>query len=376
AIADQAAKYLHMSGTDFYYNPMVDLARRLDETSPGSTPKKVFFGNSGAEAIEGALKLARHYTKRQTIISFYRSFHGRTYGAMSVCASKAIHRRHFSPMMASVQHGHYPYPLRPFFGHRNPEDEAAACLEFINDHLFKMLVKPDEVAGIIVEPIQGEGGYVVPPANWLPGLRQLCDEHGIMLIADEVQAGVGRTGEMWACQHDGIEPDIIASAKGLASGMPLSAIIAKAEIMNWEPGTHATTFGGNPVCCAAAIETIDLIEGGLKQQAARMGQVLMSGLQGLVDKYDCLAEVRGRGLMVGLEVVKPGTAGTKGADYPGDKDGDGRNWLVDQCFEHGLLLLGCGENTIRFSPPLVVSEAQVHKAVEILETVVRQYKGG
>lgn len=364
AIQEQAARFLHMSGTDFYYENMVELARRLDESAPGETPKKVFFCNSGAEAIEGALKLARHHTGRPNIISFYRSFHGRTYGAMSVTASKAVQRGHFAPLLGNIFHAHYPYSYRPFFGNTNPEDEAEACLEFIKSHLFQMVTQPSEVAAILVEPIQGEGGYVVPPKNWLPGLRKLCDAHGIVLIVDEVQAGIGRTGKMWATEYDGIEPDIITSAKGLASGMPLGAIIAKSNVMTWKPGAHATTFGGNPVACAAALATLDAVENGLMQNAAQQGQLLMARLSELVKQYDQLGEVRGRGLMVGLEIVqsKSGKA----------KDGALRDLLVDKCFEKGLLILGCGENTIRFSPPLVIDADDVETAVSIFEAVLKE----
>lgn len=364
AIQEQAARFLHMSGTDFYYDTMADIAQRLDELSPGTSPKKVFLCNSGTEAIEGALKLARFHTGRPNIISFYRSFHGRTFGSMSVSASKSVQKSHFAPLLAHVHHAHYPYSYRPFFQQATPEAEAQACLQFIEDYLFKMVVQPDDVAAILVEPIQGEGGYVVPPANWLPGLRKLCDTHGIMLIVDEVQAGIGRTGKMWGCEHDGIEPDIITSAKGLASGLPLGAFIAKASVMNWKPGAHATTFGGNPVACAAALTTLDLVVNGLQQNAAQQGQLLMSRLNQLVDKSDCLGEVRGRGLMVGLEVIKS-KAGR-------EKNGALRDKLVDRCFEKGLLLLGCGENTIRFSPPLMVDAEDIETAVSILEAALTE----
>ncbi len=364
AIQEQAAQFLHMSGTDFYYQNMVDLAQRLDELSPGNTPKRVFFGNSGTEAVEGALKLARYATGRSQIISFYRSFHGRTYGAMSVTASKSVQRKHFAPFVPSVSHAHYPFSYRPFFGNLKPEDEGAACLDFINNYLFKMVVPSDEVAAILVEPIQGEGGYVVPPKNWLPGLRELCDQNGIMLIVDEVQSGVGRTGKMWACEYDGIEPDIMTSAKGIASGLPLGAIIAKNNVMTWEPGCHATTFGGNPVSCAAALVTLDLVENGLMQNSAQQGQHLMNRLNELVQKSDRLGEVRGRGLMVGLEIIQSKTSKAK--------DKALRDLLVDKCFEKGLLILGCGENSIRFSPPLVVDAEDIDTAVSIFEAVLKE----
>lgn len=364
AVQEQATRFLHMSGTDFYYQNMAELAERLDQLSAGDTPKKVFFGNSGAEAIEGALKLARFYTGRPYILSFYRSFHGRTYGAMSVTASKAVQRTHFSPLMGNVIHAHYPYAYRPFFGGTTPEDEAEACLDFIRNYLFKMVADPSEVAAILVEPLQGEGGYVVPPKNWLPGLRELCDKHGILMIADEVQSGVGRTGKMWACNYDEVEPDIMTSAKGLASGLPLGAIIAKSHVMTWKPGAHATTFGGNPVSCAAALATLDLVENGLMQNAAQQGQLLMARLSELLKTTDCLGDVRGRGLMVGLEIID--SKATKG------KNAALRDKLVDACFEKGLLLLGCGENTIRFCPPLVIDAEDVETAVTIFESVLKE----
>lgn len=362
-IQDQAAQFIHMSGTDFYYQSMADLARELDRLSAGKTPKKVFLANSGAEANEGAIKLARHYTGRPTIISFYRAFHGRTYGAMSLSASKSIQRSHFSPLLGNIVHAHYPYAYRPFFGNADPIAEAQACLDFIQDYIFKMVAQPNDVAAIIVEPIQGEGGYIVPPANWLPGLRKICDEHGIMLIIDEVQAGNGRTGKLWACEHDGVEPDIMTTAKGLASGLPLGAIIAKADVMKWPPGAHATTFGGNPVACAAALTTLNLLENGLIQNAQVQGEALQNGLHALVKKYDCLGEVRGRGLMVGLEVI------TDKASQ--GKNGALRDKIVDHCFEKGLLILGCGENSVRFSPPLVIDGEDVQTAVEILDQVIQ-----
>jgi len=362
AVEEQAQKFLHMSGTDFYYENMAALAETLDRVSAGSSPKKVFLCNSGTEAIEGALKLARYHTRRHGVISFYRSFHGRTYGSMSVSASKIPHRARMAPTLPGVFNAHYPYPYRPFFGQTTPEAEAEACLEFIKTHLFKHVVCPSEVAAIILEPVQGEGGYVVPPANWLPGLRKLCDEHGILLILDEVQSGIGRTGKMWAADHFNVEPDILCSAKGLASGLPLGAIIAKADVMTWPPGAHATTFGGNPVSCAAALATLELIENSLMKNADVQGQLLMHKLQGLVDRYDCLGEVRGLGLMVGLEVIESKASRNKAHDL--------RDQIVDACFEKGLLLLGCGDNTIRFSPSLIIDSQDVETAVSILEEVL------
>ncbi len=365
AIQDQAEKFIHMSGTDFYYQGMVDLAERLAGSTPGSPDKKVFLCNSGAEAVEGALKLARYHTGRPGIISFYRSFHGRTYGAMSVTASKSIQRKRMAPLVPGIFNTYYPDHYRYPLG-TTPEETATACLKFIEEFLFKMTVRPDEVAAFIVEPIQGEGGYVVPPDNFLPGLQKLAQEHGILIIADEVQAGMGRSGKMWASQHfGGFEPDIITSAKGIASGMPLGAIIAKSHVMDWEPGVHATTFGGNPVCCAAALKTMDLLEGGLVENARIQGEYLMKQLRALQDRYPVIGDIRGKGLMVGVELVKDRVTKEKAVEL--------RNTLVDACFYEGLLILGCGENSIRFSPPLVINEAQTDKAVAIFESALKKH---
>ncbi len=364
AIHEQSSQFLHMSGTDFYYQTMVDLAEKLAHNTPGSSDKKVFFGNSGAEAVEGALKLARYNTKRQKIISFFRSFHGRTFGAMSVTASKSIQKKDFAPLVPGILHAHYPYFYRDMFGSSSEAECAERCLNYIKDHIFKMVVKPDEVAAFIFEPIQGEGGYVVPPKEFVLGLQALAKEHGILIIADEVQAGFGRTGKMWASQYyDGFEPDIITSAKGIASGLPLGAIIAKSSVMNWEPGTHATTFGGNPVACAASLKTLELLEGGLMQNALTQGERLTKRLTEMQSRHEQIGDVRGRGLMIGAEIIK--SAACK------EKDADLRNRIVDACYYEGLVILGCGENSIRFSPPLVICEEQVDKACDIFERVLK-----
>ncbi len=351
----QAEQFLHMSGTDFYYTVMADLAERLAQGVPGEN--RVFFGNSGAEANEGAIKLARYSTGREKIIAFYRSFHGRTMGALSLGASKVVQRRKFSPMLPGVFHAHYPYPYRDLFGTDTPEACADRCLDYIKNVLFKYTVPPEEVAAFILEPIQGEGGYIVPPARFLHGLRELADQHGILIIMDEVQAGIGRTGKLWAYEHfDGFVPDMVTSAKGLASGLPLGAVIARKHLMQWQPGAHASTFGGNPVSCAAALTTLDLVENGLMQNAAKQGETLMAALRALDSPV--IGDVRGLGLMVGVEIVKDKTTREPNPDL--------RNALVDACFYQGLLVLGCGESTIRLCPPLVICEEQVHKAVDIL----------
>jgi 4-aminobutyrate aminotransferase len=364
AIREQSEKFLHMSGTDFYYTVMAELAEKLAHSTPGSPDKKVFFGNSGTEANEAALKLARYHTGRKNFISFYRSFHGRTFGSMSVSASKSVQKSRFSPLMPGCYYAHYPYFYRDIFGSDSPDACAEACLNYIRDYLFKMLVPADEVAAFIVEPLQGEGGYILPPSAFILGLQDLARQHGILIIADEVQSGMGRTGEMWASQlHPGFEPDIITSAKGLASGLPLGACIAKSEIMNWEPGTHATTFGGNPVSCASALKTFELLETGLLENVRKQGRYLKARLAELLPKYDVLGEIRGEGLMLGIEIVESKASRTQAPDL--------RNQIVDECYYHGLLILGCGENSIRFSPPLVICEEQTDCAVGIFETVLQ-----
>lgn len=362
-IQEQAGKFLHMSGTDFYYTVMAELAEKLATSTPGSPDKKVFFGNSGTEANEAALKLARYHTGRKSYISFYRSFHGRTFGSMSVSASKSVQRSQFSPLVPGVYNAHYPYFYRDLFQSETPDACAEACLKYIEDYLFKMVVPAEEVAAIIVEPVQGEGGYIVPPASFLLGLQKLARQHGILIIADEVQAGMGRTGKMWASQLcEGFEPDIITSAKGLASGLPLGACITKSSVMNWPPGTHATTFGGNPVSCAAALKTFELLENGLLENSRTQGAYLKAGLAKLMDKYDVIGDLRGEGLMLGLEIVESKACRTKAPAL--------RDQLVDDAFYEGLLILGCGENSIRFSPPLVISQEQTDCALEIMDRIL------
>jgi 4-aminobutyrate aminotransferase len=371
-IQEQAAKFLHMSGTDFYYRVMSDLAEKLAELSPGDNEKRVFFGNSGAEAVEGAIKLARYYTGRKKLISFFGAFHGRTMGALSLCASKSLQKSRFAPLVPDVMHAHYPNSYRcPFNGGDHvcdPVECGEAALDYIKEYLFKMTVMPDEVAAFIVEPIQGEGGYIVPPANFLLGLQELAHQHGILIIADEVQAGVGRTGKMWASQlFEGFDPDILCSAKGLASGLPLGAVIAKRHIMSWPPGTHASTFGGNPVSCAAALKTLDLVENGLRQNATQVGNSIKARLAQLDAKYDVIGQVRGEGLMIGVEMVKSKASREKHPDL--------RDRIVDDCFEQGLLILGCGQNSIRFSPPLVIQEEHAQVAMDIFDKAIARQMG-
>lgn len=369
AITQQAQQFIHMSGTDFYYAGMADLAERLVKNTPGSPDKKVFFANSGAEANEGALKLARYATGRQNIISFFRSFHGRTFGAMSVTASKSLQRKGFSPLLPGVFHTYYPYHYRAPFG-PDPAVTGKKCLEFIEEFLFKFTCRPDEVAAFIVEPIQGEGGYIVPPDGFLQGLQALARQHGILIIADEVQAGMGRSGKLWASQHfDGFEPDIMTSAKGIASGLPLGAIIARSDVMTWEPGTHATTFGGNPVACASALATLDVLEhDGALANSAEQGAYMLSKLAEFQQQSPVVGDVRGRGLMIGIELVTDKASKGKAVEL--------RNHVVDRCFEKGLLVLGCGECSIRLSPPLIVSREQCDIALGILTATITECVAG
>jgi 4-aminobutyrate aminotransferase len=357
AIQDQAAKLIHMSGTDFYYEPQIDLAQRLAESAPGDSPKRVFYTNSGAEALEAALKLARWHTGRSRAVAFLGAFHGRTYGAMSLSGSKLVHRRGFSPLVPDIHHVAYP---------RGPEGRTDPhygrhCVEHIEEHLFKRVAPPEEVAAVFVEPIQGEGGYHVPPPDFLPALRDLCDRHGILLVADEVQSGMGRTGKLFAVEHWGVEPDIICLAKGIASGMPLGAMIAREAVMDWPSGSHASTFGGNPVSCRAALATLELLQGGYITNAAQRGEQLRQGLLKLQRLHPEVGDVRGLGLMVAMDLVKEDRR---------TPDPALRDEIVRTAFQNGLLLLGCGESAARFSPPLCISAEQVETALHILNGVL------
>jgi 4-aminobutyrate aminotransferase len=361
AIVEQAQKFLHMSGTDFYYEPQVRLAEEMAAIVPidgGRGDVRSFFGNSGAEAIEAAIKLARYVTKRFNIIAFLGSFHGRTLGALATTASKPVQRRGFGPMMPGVYHAPYANCYRCPVG-RAPETCAAECLTYIEDQILVHLVSPDEVAAVLVEPIQGEGGYIVPPAQFLQRLRELTSRHGMLLIADEVQSGMGRTGRMFACEHAGVEVDIVAVAKGIASGLPLGVTSARAELMTWPPGAHASTFGGNPVSCAAALETIRVIKDGLVRNAEVVGDYLIGRLRALMDKHPIIGDVRGQGLMIGVELVRDRRTKER-ADTE-------RNRLVQEMFRRGVLILGAGRNAVRFAPPLVLSKDQVDTVVRIFD---------
>ena len=363
AIQKQAAQLIHMSGTDFYYESLPLLAERLGKTVPGSEEKKVFFTNSGTEAVEAAMKLARYATKREKLIAFYGAFHGRTMGSLSLTASKSTQRRGFGGLLSGVEHIPYPYAYRCAHGH-TAETCGAEILETLENQIFKRLFDPTEVAGIIIEPIQGEGGYVPAPKFFLQELQRICTQHGIMLIVDEVQSGMGRTGKWWAFEHAGIEPDIITSAKGIASGMPLGAIIAKSRVMNWKPGSHGTTFGGNPVCLAASLATMDLLEGGMIENARKMGHYIFQHTANWTNKFKIVGDVRGKGLMVGIEFVRDQR--TK------ERAGDLRNAVVDLAFHKGLLVLGAGENSLRLSPPLLIDEEQADFALRTLEQCISE----
>jgi 4-aminobutyrate aminotransferase len=358
AIEEQARKFLHICGSDFYYEPMADLAETLARLAPGSSPKKVFLTNSGTEAIEAALKLARYGTRRQHVIAFEGAFHGRTLGALSLTTSRASHRAHFGPLIPSVHH--VPYG---FAGHAAHDGRSGSeRLEYLEKIIFRREVTPEEVAAVFVEPIQGEGGYIVPPEGFLSALQDLCRRHGIRLVVDEIQSGFGRTGKMFACEHWGIEPDILCVAKGIASGMPIGAMIARSDISGWTPGTHGSTFGGNPVACAAALATIQLLEEGLVANAAETGRYLKDELAKVQRRHSRIGDVRGLGLMIGVEFVQP----------DGARDRKCRDQVVRKCFEKGLLLLGCGEATIRFCPPLIASCEDVDTAVTIFEAAVAE----
>jgi 4-aminobutyrate aminotransferase len=362
AIEEQARKFLHICGSDYYYEPMVALAEKLGRLVPGSGAKKVFFTNSGTETIEAAIKLARYHTKRQHIIAFHGAFHGRTLGSLSLTASRASHRAHFGPLIPGVHHVPYPFCRRP--DQQKPEACALESIHIIERVLFGHEVLPEEVAAVFVEPIQGEGGYIVPPPEYLPMLQDLCRKHGILLVVDEIQSGFGRTGKMFASEHWALEPDIVCAAKGIASGMPLGAMIARAEISTWPSSSHGSTFGGNPVACAAALATIELIEEGLVENAAKMGALLKARLTALGTHHNTIADVRGLGLMVGVEFCRP--------DDNNTPDRQLRERVMQKCFEKGLLLLGCGESTLRFCPPLIVSADEVETAVGLFDEAIRQ----
>jgi len=363
AIQAQAAKLIHMSGTDFYYENIVVLAEKLATlASAGGSPRRVSFGNSGTEAIEAAIKLARYHTGRGQFVAFLGAFHGRTMGSLALTASKSVQQKGFFPVMPGAHHVPYAYCYRCAYG-KTPDSCAVECVQAIETELFRTSVPAQEVAAIFVEPIQGEGGYVVPPRKFFDELRRLADKHGILIVADEVQSGMGRTGKMFASEHFGLEPDIIALAKGIASGLPLGATVARAELMTWKPGAHASTFGGNPVAVAASLATIELLEQELVANAARVGAHMMARLGDLPQRFPIVGDVRGLGLMIGIELVRDQKTKERAPNL--------RDKVVQMCFERGLLVLGAGPNTIRLCPPLVITTDQADFAVQTIEECLR-----
>ena len=364
AIQEQAAQLIHMCGTDYYYKHMPQLARKLDEIVPIEGPTRTHFANSGTEAVETALKLAMHATGREKFIAFFNSFHGRTLGSLSLTSSRVAQRKGFHRQALDVTHVPYPNVFRhPFTGERSDvETVSRACLDWIEKRLFLTTVPPEECAGIVVEVVQGEGGYVPAPKEFLQGLRRICDEHGIMLIVDEVQSGMGRTGKMFASDHHDLKADIVCIAKGIASGLPVGACVARASLMNWKPGAHASTFGGNPVGLAAALKTIELLERELVSNSAEVGAYMQEGLRRLMQKHDCIGDVRGLGLMVGVEFVEDKASMKPAPDL--------RDRIEHACFERGLIILGAGVNTIRWSPPLIITRENIDVALEIFDEAI------
>jgi 4-aminobutyrate aminotransferase len=367
AIVEQAGKFLHMSGTDFYYEPQVRLGEELSAIAPMPGPHRSFFANSGTEANEAALKLARYHTKRHGIIAFLGAFHGRSMGSLSLTASKLTQRRGFSPLLPGVYHAPFANCYRCPVGNQ-PETCAAECLKFIEEQLLVHLIAPEEVAAIVVEPIQGEGGYVVPPDVFHHRLREITKQHGMLLVVDEVQSGMGRTGKMFAIEHTGVQPDVVTMAKGIASGLPLGVATARSEVISWPPGTHASTFGGNPVSCAASLATIKLLRESLMKNAETVGAHLLAGAKALMDKHQIVGDVRGRGLMIGIELVRDRQTKERATTE--------RDFVVRDCFARGLLVLGAGQNAIRLSPPLVLSRQQADTALGILDQALTGVRAG
>jgi 4-aminobutyrate aminotransferase len=363
AIQKQAAELIHMSGTDFYYTHMVDFAQKLASVVPGPEPKRVYYGNSGTEAVEAAFKLARYHTKRDKVIAFYGSFHGRTMGSLSLTASKSVQRKGFGGLVPGVFHIPYPNCYRCPYGLK-PESCCTECATVLERELFKRIVDPEDVAAVFVEPIQGEGGYVPAPKEFMQELQRVCRKYGIMLVVDEVQSGMGRTGKWWACEHTGTEPDILCVAKGVASGMPLGVTIARASVMNWTPGAHASTFGGNPVCIAAGIASYSLLEREFIANARKQGDFILSRIGEWPKKHKIVGDIRGKGLMIGLEIVRDQKTKEKAKDL--------RDQIIQKAFEKGLLVLGAGENSFRLCPPLVIDQEQADFAVTALDKIITE----
>jgi len=367
AIRDQASRLLHICGADFYETMYISLAERMSKLAPGDSPKKTFLGNSGAEAVEAALKLARHYTGRSQLLAFFGAFHGRSMGAISLTASKPVYHGRFGPLLPGITHIPYAYCYRCAYNLTYPACDFA-CVDYIEDVLFARSIPPEEVAAVFVEPVQGEGGYIVPPDGWMQKLRALCDRYDILLVDDEVQSGIGRTGKMFAIEHWGVEPDIVCSAKALGSGMPISAMVARREVMTWPPGAHGSTYGGNPVCCAAAQATLDVIEEErLMDNAVRVGGRLLGNLRDLAEESRLIGDVRGLGLMIGVELVKDKKTKARATEET--------NQLIVGCFKRGLIELPCGPNSLRFSPPLTITEEQADTAFRIFADALAEVEG-
>ncbi|HBY62422.1 MAG TPA: acetyl ornithine aminotransferase family protein [Solibacterales bacterium] len=367
AIQEQAARLVHMSGTDFYYENMVQLAEKLAALAPGGVPRRVYFGNSGTEAIEAAMKMARYHTGRDKFIAFLGGFHGRTLGSLSLTASKPVQRAKFGPLVPGVHHVPYAYCYRCAYN-KQPDTCNVECVKVLEDQLFKTVLNADEVAAIVLEPVQGEGGYVVPPQKFFDELQRVAAKHNILLIADEVQSGMGRTGRMWASDHFHLVPDIMAVAKGIASGMPLSATIAKVDYMQWKPGAHASTFGGNPVSCAAALATIELLEESLVENARRIGESMLERVRQWPSRFPMVGDVRGLGLMIGIEIVKDQATREMAPEL--------RDRLESMAFDRGLLVLGAGKTAIRLCPPLVLTADQAGFALQTLEDCLAELTAG
>ncbi|MBN1304456.1 MAG: acetyl ornithine aminotransferase family protein [Anaerolineales bacterium] len=360
-IQEQVEKFIHIS-SDYYHPRWVELGEKLDEIAPFKEPAISFMCNSGTEAVEASIKLARYRTERMNFIGFTGAFHGRTMGAVTFTASKPAYHRGFYPLMNGVVHAPFPNPYRPILERRPGEDYGETVVRYIEEEILGPILPPQEVAGILVETIQGEGGYIIPPDGFFPALRELCDRHGIMLIADEVQCGMGRTGKWWAIEHFNVEPDIVCSAKGIASGMPLGATIARKSVMDWPSGSHGNTYGGNPVSCAAALKTIELIEREYMHNAKEVGQYTQDALCEIMARHSCIGDVRGLGLMIGVEFVQD-----RESKIPDDAI---RDQIVDRAFERGLLLLGCGKSTLRIAPPLSITRNEIDEGLKILEEAI------
>jgi len=361
AIQDQAERFIHIS-SDFYHKKWVQLAKKLDEIAPFSGPSACFMTNSGTESVEAAIKLARYHTRRTQFIGFLGAFHGRTLGAVSFTASRSNYRRGFFPLMSGVVHVPFPDPYRPVIMRQKGEGYGEAVVRYIEKEILARILPPDEVAGFLIEPIQGEGGYIIPPPDFFPALRELCDKYDILLIADEVQSGMGRTGKWWAIENFGVEPDIITSAKGIASGMPLGAMVTRKEIMDWPKGSHGNTYGGNPVCCAASLATIDLIENQYLQNTREVGSYTLDALSEIMVRHPNIGDVRGVGLMIGVEFVTDKESKTPAVALRDD--------IINLAFERGMLTLGCGQSTIRLAPPLSTSKSEVDEALTIFEEAI------